>query len=166
MNVHSQLFLGVLLDGDLVLALSDGLLSTCITLPKVSFQKRAVVTFVLKKPYNDSVDVVIHGRGMQCELPPRKCIPSFSTAVFQQGRTNHSCEDQPSPCPEAKICASMGMTSDGDGIVSCRYRCSCPPQVRDEGILCQTMLFSIGSGAHSDIGQGIQICSVSVDLNH
>ena len=124
---------------------------------------RAVVTFVLKKPYNESVEVVVHGRGMQCELPARKCMPSFSMAMFQQGRINHSCENQPSPCPGAEICAPLGIASQGGGIVSCRYRCSCPLPVHEEDISCQTMLFSIGSGARSEIGQDIQLCSANVD---
>ena len=157
--------LGVYRDGGQVSVLTDGRLATCITLSEVSCRMQAVVTFVLKKPYNESVDVVIHGRGMQCELQTTKCMRGFSTAVFQQGRISHPCEDQPSPCPGAEICTPLGMTSQGDGMVSCRYRCSCPLPVNDEDTSCQTMLLSISSGARSEIGQNIQLCSVNVDWN-
>ena len=155
--------LAVLLDGNRVSALTDGRLSTCITLPESYFRTQAVVTFVLKKPYDNSVDVLVQGRGMVCELSHSTCRKGFTTTVIRQGRTNQTCVEQPSPCPGAATCESMGMRPHYDGMVSCRYHCRCPVPADDEDISCETILFSIGNGARAEIGEDIEICSLNVD---
>ena len=122
-----------------------------------------MATFVLKRPYDSGVDVLVHGRGMLCELAPTMCRSGFTTAVFQQGRTNHTCIDQASPCPEAETCTPLGMTSQDGDMVSCRYHCNCPHSYVNEAISCEAILFSIGTGARSDTGEDIEICSFNVE---
>ena len=154
---------GVLLDGIQHSSLTDSLVSTCMVLSNRYFLTRSVATFVLKKLHMSSVDVLVHGRGLQCELPLKRCRSGFTTAVFQQGRTNHSCTEQPSPCPRAETCTPLGMTSQTGNMVICHYRCRCPISTDPEDIPCNTILFSIGSGSRSDIGEEPEICSINVD---
>ena len=155
---------GVHLDGNRESAVVDNLLSTCMTLPESYFRMRPVATFVLNKTYTNAVHVWVHGRGMQCELPARRCRRGFVISVFQQGRSKYTCAAKTSPCPEAELCAPSGMTSRDDGMATCRYRCSCPNAVDDEQIPCETILFSIGSRALSDKGDDLQICSFNMEL--
>ena len=156
----------VFLDSHRVSVLTDSLLTTCATLPTNYFETRAVVTFVLKKPYSNGVDVLVHGRGMRCELSPNKCSHGFTTAVIQQGRTKHKCVGQSSPCPQAEMCEPLGMTSQDGGMVSCRYRCTCPAPDDDKYTSCETILYSIGNGARAEIGSDIELCSINVDWYH
>ena len=154
---------GVLLDGDPVWVLTDNNLSTCITLSDSYIEARAVVTLMLKKPYVKTIDIMVHGGGMQCDLSPDRCKDGFTTAVLQQGRTNHTCVEQPSPCPGAERCTPLGLTSQVNGMVTCRYRCSCPlPDVGEE-IPCETILYSIGSGSRTNIAEGFKLCSVNIE---
>ena len=142
----------------------DNLLSTCMTLPETYFRMRPVATFVLNKTYTNGVHVRVYGRGMQCELAPRRCRRGFVISAFQQGRSKHTCTEKPSPCPGAEPCVPLGMTSRDDGMATCRYRCSCPSAVDGEQVPCETILFSIGSGALSDKGEDLQICSFNMEL--
>ena len=155
---------GVFLGGDRVSVLTDHFLSSCITLSDNFLATQSVVTFVLKKPYDNSVEVLVHGRGMRCELAPKTCRGGFVTAVFQQGRhSEHPCMDLPTPCPTSEICTPLGMTSRDDAVVTCRYRCKCPLAVGSGGTSCETILFSIGRGALSHLGGDIEICSFNVE---
>ena len=164
--MYYYVLLGVLFGGDHVSVLTDSLLSTCIRFPYDYFMTRAVVTFVLKKPYFGSMELLVQGRGMQCELSPNKCRKGFTTAVIQQGRTNHTCVGQPSPCPGAVACEPLGMTPHSSGMVSCRYRCRCPDPVDDGDKPCETILYSIGNGAQVEAGEDIEICNVGMDWYH
>ena len=153
----------LLLDDENESVLTDNRLTTCITLSERNFQTRAVVPFVLKKPYNNSVDILVHGRGMQCELLPKTCWNGYTTAVIQQGRIKHTCAQQPLPCPGAQMCTPLGMTSQDGGIVMCRFRCNCPQQGQKESMHCETVLFTIGNGARSEMGKDIEICSINME---
>ena len=162
-NAFDPWLAGVIFDGHPASVLIDHLLSTCMTLSESYFRARAVITFVIKKPYNRSVDVLVHGRGILCELAPKTCRNAFTTVVFQQGRTNHTCIDQPTPCPGAEICIPFGMTSQDGNMVSCRYRCTCPYFSLNEDTSCEAILFPIGTGAQSETGEDIEICSLNVE---
>ena len=157
-------FLDVLFDGHQLLALTDSDSSTCITLSESYFQTRAVATFILKKTYTNSVDLSIHGRYFQCELSPKICRGGFTTTVLQQGRTKHTCIDQPTPCSGAETCVLLGMTSLWGDMVSCRYRCICPTSTLKKDISCEVILFSIGTGARSKTGDDIELCSFDMEM--
>ena len=84
--------------------LNDDLNTTCLLLNSSALQQTKHI--VLTKAYDVSVDVLMAGRGLVCDA--YICPDSFSTQVFQQGRSPMHCVPR-APLVSRRIDLSPGL---------------------------------------------------------